>query len=40
MEMALGLNSIYTKRHLQNLHPNIKVFNFNFLYNFLGNATS
>ncbi|KAK0393419.1 hypothetical protein QR680_000203 [Steinernema hermaphroditum] len=25
MEMALGLNSIYTKRTLQALHPNIKV---------------
>ncbi|CAI4222449.1 unnamed protein product [Auanema sp. JU1783] len=25
MEMALGLNSMYTKRTLQGLHPNIKV---------------
>ncbi|WKX95036.1 hypothetical protein Q1695_011916 [Nippostrongylus brasiliensis] len=25
MEMALGLNSMYSKRTLQNLHPNIKV---------------
>uniref|UniRef100_A0A915ED17 Phospholipase n=1 Tax=Ditylenchus dipsaci TaxID=166011 RepID=A0A915ED17_9BILA len=25
MEMAIGLNSLYSKRHLQNLHPNIKV---------------
>jgi phospholipase D1/2 len=25
MEMALGLKSLYSKKHLQNLHPNIKV---------------
>ena len=26
MEMALGLKSLYSKKHLQGLHPNIKVF--------------
>ncbi|KAI1726716.1 phospholipase D active site motif domain-containing protein [Ditylenchus destructor] len=25
MEMAIGLNSLYSKKYLQNLHPNIKV---------------
>ena len=30
MEMAIGLNSIYTKKYLQNLHPNIKVVIFSF----------
>jgi phospholipase D1/2 len=25
MEMTIGLNSSYTKKHLHNLHPNIKV---------------
>lgn len=36
MEMALGLNSIYTKRTLQGLHPNVRVSIFVYLkYRFI-----